>query len=83
MSNIPGIDFSKKKKNPTMDSDTSAFALNYYKDADYFSNLDNFVNFIKAVEKLVRTSKYYKQYIAHLKNDFGLDFCQYLYYDLT
>lgn len=78
MNNIPGIDFSKKKKNPRIDSDASSFALDYKKDADYFSNLDNFVNFIKSVERLVRSSKYYKQYIAILKNDYGLDFCQVL-----
>ena len=78
MNGIPGIDFSKKKKNPRIDSDASSFALDYKKDADYFSNLDNFVNFIKAVERLVRSSKYYKQYIAIVKNDYGLDFCQVL-----
>jgi len=78
MNNIPGVEFSKKKKNPRIDSDASSFAIDYYKDADYFSNLDNFVKFIKDVERSVRRSKYYKQYIAYLKNDLGLDFCQVL-----
>ena len=63
MENLPNIDYKKKKKNPTVDSETSLYALPYYKDAEYFANLDNFVGFVKAVESLVRTSKYYKRYI--------------------
>ena len=73
---IPGIDVKKAKRNPTIDSDESLYELTFYKDADYFFNIDNYIFFIKAVERLVRSSNYYSRYIAHLKSDLGLNFCQ-------
>lgn len=73
---LPGIDVKKRKHNPVIDSDNSLYELPLYKDADYFFNIDNYIFFIKAVEKLVRSSTYYSRYIAHLKKDKGLDFCQ-------
>lgn len=76
--NLPNIKFKKEKKNPTIDSETGIFMLPYYKDAEYFSNLDNFVSFIKSAEGLVRSSKYYSRYIKYLKDDVGLNFCQVL-----
>lgn len=78
MLDLPNIDFKKPNKNPTIDSDTSLYTLPFYKDADYFSNIDNFVGFVKAVESMVRTSKYYSRYIAYLKIEVGLNFCQVL-----
>lgn len=76
MTNLPNIDYKKPSKNPTIDSDTSLYVIPFYKNEDYFSNLDNFVSFIKATEQLVRTSKFYSRYIKYLKNDIGLNFCQ-------
>ncbi|WP_304576611.1 hypothetical protein [Romboutsia ilealis] len=73
---LPGIDVRKSKRNPTIDSEESLYELPFYKDADYFFNIDNYIFFIKAVEKLVRSSNYYSRYIAHLKKDLGLNFCQ-------
>lgn len=78
MDSLPNIDYKKPSKNPTIDSDSSLYSLPYYKDAEYFSNLDNFVSFVKSVEKMVRTSKYYSRYIKYLKDDVGLNFCQVL-----
>lgn len=78
MSSLPNIDYKKPKKNPTIDSDSSQYMLPFYKDADYLSNLDNFVAFIKAVEHLVRTSKHYSRYIKYIRDDIGLNFCQVL-----
>ena len=43
MQNLPNIDFKKTAQNPTIDSDTSLYTLPFYKDTEYFSNLDNFV----------------------------------------
>lgn len=77
MSKIPGIEF-KKNKNPTIDSVNAEFELPFYKDVEYFSNLDNFVNFIKSVEKLVRRSTFYTKYVGYIKNDIGLKCCQVL-----
>lgn len=73
---IPGIDVRKPSQNPTIDSDDSFYEIPFYKDEDYFFSLENEVAFIKAVEKVVRTSKYYSRYIAHMKNDLGMCFCQ-------
>jgi hypothetical protein len=78
MNQLPNIDFKKPIKNPTIDAETSEFELPFYKDVEYFSNLDNFVGFIKAVERLVRTSTYYSRYIKYLKEDIGLTACQVL-----
>lgn len=78
MSNLPNINYKKVNKNPTIDSETAEFELPFYKDAEYFANLDNFISFIKSVEKLVRTSEYYKRYIAYIRNDIGLNCCQVL-----
>lgn len=78
MQDLPNIQYKKTGKNPTLDSDTSLYVLPFYKNSDYFANLDNFVGFVKAVEKLVRTSKYYKRYIKYIKEDVGLNFCQVL-----
>ena len=61
MNSLPNIDYKKPSKNPTLDSETSLFTLPYYKDEDYFSNLDNFVGFVKAVETTVRRSKFYSR----------------------
>ena len=73
---IPGIDVNKPNQNPTIDSENSYYELPFYKDSDYMFNIENEVAFIKAVEKLVRSSKYYSRYIAHIKKDLGLNFCQ-------
>lgn len=78
MLNLPDIEFSKKKSYPEIDSDNSLFSLPFYKDAEYFSNLDNYVYFIKAVEKMVRRSNYYSRYIKYLREEIGLTFCQVL-----
>lgn len=73
---IPGIEVKKPNQNPTIDSDDSFYEIPFYKDDDYFFSLENEVAFIKAVEKVVRTSKYYSRYISHLKTDLGMCFCQ-------
>lgn len=75
---LPNIDYKKPHQNPTIDAETSLFELPFYKDVEYFSNIDNFVGFIKAVERMVRTSKYYSRYIKYLKEDIGLRRCQVL-----
>lgn len=73
---IPGIEVNKPNTNPTIDSDDSYYEIPFYKDVDYMFSLENEVAFIKAVERMVRTSKYYSRYIAHMKVDLGMNFCQ-------
>lgn len=78
MNNLPNVDYKKINQNPTIDSEYSLFELPFYKNVEYFANIDNFVQFVKSVEKLVRTSEYYKRYIKYLKEDLGLNYCQVL-----
>jgi len=78
MNKLPNIDYKKISKNPTIESDTGEYELPFYKDAEYFSNIDNFVSFVKSVEKMVRTSNFYSRYIKYLKEEIGLTFCQVL-----
>lgn len=75
---LPNIDHKKSKTNPTIDSPSAEFELPFYKDVDYFISLDNFVSFIKATEKLVRTSEEYKAYKDTVMNEYGLNKCQVL-----
>lgn len=76
--NLPNIEYKKINKNPTIDSETSEFELPFYKDVEYFANIDNFVSFVKAVERMVRSSSFYSRYISFLKEDIGLVNCQVL-----
>lgn len=75
---LPGIDYSGGQSNPVIDADTSLFLIPLYKDSEYFSSLENFVQFAKAVETLVRKSKRYKQYKAYIMNEIGIKRCQVL-----
>lgn len=75
-SKIPGIQVNKPNNNPTIDSDESYYEIPFYKDYDYMFSIENEVAYIKAIERLVRSSKYYSRYIAHMKNDLGMNFCQ-------
>lgn len=49
--------------------------LPFNKKDKYFMNPQDFVKFISAVEKTIRTSDEYARYIAWLKNDVGLRRC--------
>lgn len=74
--NLPSINFSKPNTSPTVYSPDAYYELEFYKDAEYFSVPDNFVNFIKGVEKLVRSSNEYKRYISYIKETVGIKTCQ-------
>ena len=49
-----------------------------YKDIDYLSNYENYVAFVKGIEKMVRNDDRYKKYINYLKKKVKLDKCQVL-----
>lgn len=70
--------FKKQKKNPTLECLDCEYELPFYKDVEYFSSLENYVAFIKGVERLVRSSVYYNRYVAYIKGDIGLNKCQVL-----
>lgn len=74
---IANIKVTGGEKNPTLDSDDSEFIIPFYKDSDYFFVLQNFVDFVKSVEALVRKHPDYNGYIAGLRK-LGLTKCQVL-----
>ncbi len=75
---LPDIEYGKDNTISFIDSPNSMYRIPMYKESDYFSNLESYVNFVKAVEKVVRNNDRYKKYINHLKKDYGLTFCQVL-----
>lgn len=80
--NLPDIDYATSESNgkniPIVDSIRSMYRIPLYKDIDYFSNIESYVNFIKGCEHAVRNNDRYKKYIYYLKNIVGLDHCQVL-----
>lgn len=69
---------SSNKSNPIIDSTSSMYQIPLYKDIEYFSNIESYVNFIKGCERVVRNNDRYKKYIYYLKNVVGLNHCQVL-----
>lgn len=64
---------------PYVDCDQSTFYLPFYKHEDeYFSSYENYINFIKECEKLVRKHKYYKKHKKVLIEVVGMKTCQVL-----
>ena len=65
---LPEIIYNENKVTPIIDAKSSFYTLPYYKDLDYFSNYESYVNFVKGIEKMVRQNERYKKYINFLKN---------------
>jgi len=81
--NLPDIEYAENSDIdrtiiPFIDSKKSLYTIPYYKDEYYFSNLDSYQKFVKAVEKLVRTSDRYNKYKAYLTTEAKMDHCQVL-----
>jgi hypothetical protein len=75
---LPDIIYEKTGNSPVIDAQTSMYQIPFNKNEEYFSSLESYNNFVKAVEKLVRTNDRYKRYIKHLKKIVGLNKCQVL-----
>lgn len=75
---LPDIIYDKNKITPIIDARTSYYNIPFYKDSEYFSNYESYVNFIKGIEKAVRTNDRYSKYIYYLKKEVKLDRCQVL-----
>ena len=73
---LPGIKYTKGITNPTVLSNNASYALEFEKDKEYFLILENFVNFVKNVEKEFRGSIQYKKYVAYIKKTVGMRRCQ-------
>ena len=84
--NLPNIEYETIKdgrtENLLIDSQSSLFQIPFYKDEDYFSNIDSYTKFVKSVEKLVRTSDRYSKYKAYLMDEAKMDHCQ-VFRDVT
>lgn len=61
----------------TVSSRKQIFDIQFYKDTAYLHTIENFVNFIKACEKLIRGSHEYETYKGQLYG-MGLTHCQIL-----
>ena len=48
---VPGINVKKQKRNPTLDSDNSIYEMPFYKEPDYFFNLENYTFYINDFER--------------------------------
>lgn len=75
---LPEIIYDKNKVTPIIDSRNSLYQIPFYKPTEYFSNIESYTNFIKSVERLVRTNDRYSKYIDYLKKEIKLDHCQVL-----
>nr|DAR94465.1 MAG TPA: hypothetical protein [Caudoviricetes sp.] len=76
--NLPDIIYDKNNITPIIDSTNSYYQIPMYKDIDYLSNYENYVSFVKGIEKMVRNDDRYKKYINYLKKKVKLDKCQVL-----
>lgn len=73
--NIVNIATKMQNGNPVIKANTGYFQLAYAKGSSYFMDNKQYVSFVKGVEKIVRTSDEYKNYIGYLANEIGLDHC--------
>lgn len=71
-------DTSGNRSNPVVDSENSYYEIPFDKSKEYFDSLQNWTNFVKGVERLVRMDDRYNKYISYLKKECKLDHCQVL-----
>ena len=70
---LPDIIYDKSNITPIVDAKTSFYKIPFFKDSEYFSNYESYVNFVKGIEKMVRTNDKYRKYINYLKNEVKLN----------
>lgn len=63
-----------KKGKPKLKGDY--YQLAFYQTKSSLQNLEKYNKFINSVKSLVRKNEKYKRYIAYLKDERGLNFCQ-------
>lgn len=74
---MENIEYKNEDGNPKVVSDLSEYEIDFRKNHHFFLVYANYTGFIKGVEKLIRTSDDYTDYVASLKNK-GLTRCQVL-----
>ena len=67
----------KKDEDKTITNDLDLFDISYMKREDYFKNIDNYVKFIKSVEKLVRKHPDYELFVDQIREE-RMEHCQVL-----
>ena len=75
---LPDIIYDKSNLTPIVDSKSSFYKIMMYKDTDYLSNYESYINFVKGIERAVRQNDRYKKYISYLKKEVKLNRCQVL-----
>lgn len=75
---LPDIIYNRDNITPIVDATSSYYHILMYKNEEYFSNYENYINFVKGCEKLVRTNDRYSKYINYLKKEVKLNKCQVL-----
>lgn len=75
---LPDIIYNTDNITPIVDAKTSFYQVPMYKNEDYLSNYESYINFIKGIEKAVRGNDRYKKYISYLKKEVKLNKCQVL-----
>ena len=75
---LPDIIYDKSNITPIVDARTSYYKIPFFKDTDYFASYESYVDFVKGIERMVRTNDRYRKYIHYLKEEVKLDRCQVL-----
>lgn len=75
MKEIPGLSYDEVNGSPTIDSENSLYMIPFWKNEEYFSNIDSRSKFITSVKQKVRSSERYSAYKKYLIEKIGLDHC--------
>lgn len=77
---LPDIEYGVIKDKghvvPFVDSNNSLYQIPFYKQEDYFSNIDSLSKFVKACESRVRSSDRYTKYKKYLMTEAEMNHCQ-------
>lgn len=73
--NLPGITYRGGILRE-ISTDDSMDVISMYKDRDYFEEIENYNAFVKACEKVVRSSQDYSWFVKYIKDVLGINFCQ-------
>lgn len=75
---LPEIIYDKNSVTPIIDAKASVYQLTFFKEDEYFSNYESYVEFVKGIERAVRQNDRYRKYINYLKKEVKLNRCQVL-----
>ena len=73
---LPGIVYTGDVSKFVFTENDNNAAISMYKDLDYFADYNAYNEYVKEIEKLVRTSREYSLFISWVKGTLGVNFCQ-------